>query len=369
MVLIAIAVNLTAFAESIPNIYIGDKETTETDITVSISVSENTGFCGGSMNIVYDNTLLQPKSFNTSELLNGFIANVNLNYAEDTIRFSWAGTDEIRSGGVLFDVTFEVVATENFETDIVLDKLKLADADGEKIEVTSEIGHIRYEKETSSSVTTGHHGGGNAVQNIKHDTETDENENQATDVEENDSKYVAFSDVKQTDWFYGYVKTVQEKGLMMGVSETDFAPNAKLTRAMFVTILYRMAGEPETTSSKFSDIEEEIWYERAVGWASANGIVTGISEAEFAPNTDITREQMAVIVFRYAKYTGLDTEAVTKDTTPLSHNDVFEVSDWAKEAMHYCIAAGIINGDENGNLLPHNTATRAETAAVITRLQ
>lgn len=95
----------------------------------------------------------------------------------------------------------------------------------------------------------------------------------------------------------------------------------------------------------------------------------GVTDTEFAPNAYITREQMAAIIYRYAKYKGVDTEAVTKDTNTISYNDIFEVSDWAKEGMHHCIAAGIITGDENGNPLPHNTATRAETATIITRMQ
>ena len=130
-----------------------------------------------------------------------------------------------------------------------------------------------------------------------------------------------------------------------------------------------MNGEPEANTSVFTDVEKNSWYEKAVAWANANGIVNGISDTEFAPNTNITREQMAAIIYRYAKYKGVDTEAVTKDPHTLSPNDIFEVSDWAAEGINYCIAAGIIGGDDNGNLLPKNNATRAETATVIMRLQ
>ncbi len=356
-----------AFADDLPTVFITDAETTGTnDITVSIFASENTPFCGGSMNLVYDNTLLKSKSYKTSDLLAGCIANVNLAYTDNSIRFSWAGTEEITSGGVLFDVTFEVIAMADFETDITIDKLKLGDIDGGKIEAVSENGHIKYVKETSSTTTTGRHSGRSSGGT----TTLNPNQNNETNTEtQNTTANMSFSDVKESDWYYSYVKAVYEKGLMKGISDTEFAPNEKLTRAMFVTILYRMDGEPEANQSAFTDIEKDSWYEKAVAWANANGIVQGVSENEFAPNTNITREQMATIIFRYAKYKEIDTEAVTKDTNTLSHNDVFEVSDWAKEAMHYCIAAGIINGDENGNLLPHNTATRAETAAVITRLK
>lgn len=357
---------ITAFADDLPTVFITDAETTGTnDITVSISASENTPFCGGSMNLVYDNTLLKAKSYKTGDLLAGCIANVNLTYAENSIRFSWAGTEEITSGGILFDVTFEVIATADFETDITIDKLKLGDIDGKKIEAVSENGHIKYVKETASSTTTGRHSGRSSGGTTLNPTQKNETNTET----QNTTVSMSFSDVKENDWYYSYVKTAYEKGLMKGISDTEFAPNEKLTRAMFVTILYRMDGEPDANQSAFTDVEKDSWYEKAVAWANANGIVQGVSETEFAPNSYITREQMATIIYRYAKYKGVDTEVVMKATNTLSHNDIFEVSDWAKKGMHYCIAAGIINGDENGNLLPHNTATRAETAAVISRLQ
>lgn len=363
--MVSMMLGVTTFADDLPTVFITDAETTGTsDITVSISASENTPFCGGSMNLVYDNTLLKAKSYKTSDLLAGCIANVNLAYTDNSIRFSWAGTEEMTSGGILFDVTFQVIATADFETDITIDKLKLGNIDGEKIEAVSENGHIKYVKETSSTTTTGRHSGksssGSTLNPIQNNETNPETQNIVTNM--------SFSDVKKSDWYYNYVKTVYEKGLMKGISDTEFAPNEKLTRAMFVTILYRMDGETNANQSAFTDVEKDSWYEKAVAWASVNGIVQGVSDIEFAPNTNITREQMAAIIFRYAKYKGIDTESVVKDTNTLSHSDVFEVSYWASEAMHYCIASGIISGDENGNLLPHNTATRAETATVVTRL-
>ncbi len=366
LLILSLLMRITTFADGTPTVYITDSQNSGTsDITVSVSVTENTPFCGGSMNLVYDNALLKAKSYATSDLLAGYIANVNLAYAENTIRFSWAGTDEITEGGELFTVTFEALVSDSFETDITIDKLKLGDADGEKIEATSENGHIKYEKETSTLTGTGRHSGkssGGALPGSDQNNETSaETQNTTTSM--------SFSDVKESDWYYSYVKTVYEKGLMKGISDTEFAPDEKLTRAMFVTILYRMDGEPDAGTSAFTDVEKDSWYEKAVAWANGNGIVQGVSETEFAPNVNITREQMAAIIYRYAKYKGVDTEAVMKDTNTLSHNDIFEVSDWAKEGMQYCIAAGIITGDDNGNLLPHNTATRAETATVITRLK
>ena len=366
LAVLSLLISFTVFADDIPTVYITDSQNSGTsDITVSISVTENTPFCGGSMNLVYDNTLMKAKSYEISELLTGYIANVNLNYADNTIRFLWAGTEAITAGGGLFTIVFEPVSSDSFETDIMIDKLKLADENGKKIEAVSEDGHIKYEKETSASTTTGGRSGRSSGASSRTTPEIEENK---MDENKTETVKLSFLDVRESDWYYEYVKQAFEKGLMNGISETEFAPNEKLTRAMFVTILHRMDGEPEASASPFADVEKGSWYEKAVAWANANEIVQGFSETEFAPDANITREQMAAIIYRYANYKGIDTEAVMKDTNTLSHNDIFEVSDWAQEGMHYCIAAGIISGDENGNLLPKTNATRAETATVITRL-
>ena len=178
-----------------------------------------------------------------------------------------------------------------------------------------------------------------------------------------------FSDVKEADWFYPYVRSVFKNKLMQGVSDTEFAPNDKVTRAMFVTVLYRMEGEPAVKNENiFIDVRSNSWYEKATVWANGNGIVYGKTDTTFEPDTAITREEIAALIYRYVKYKEIGVDEVTKDTNTLSHNDIFDVSDWAGEAVHYCIAAGIIAGDGYGNLNPKNNATRAETAAMLVRL-
>ena len=139
------------FADDIQSVYISDSQSSGTsDITVHISLTENTSVSGGSMNLVYDNTLMKAKSYEISELLTGYMANVNLNYADNTVRFSWAGTEAITAGGELFTIVFEPVSSDSFETDITIDKLKLADENGKKIEAVSEDGHIKYENKTET---------------------------------------------------------------------------------------------------------------------------------------------------------------------------------------------------------------------------
>ena len=174
-----------------------------------------------------------------------------------------------------------------------------------------------------------------------------------------------FKDVTSADWFYGDVKYVFENGLMSGTSEENFAPNAKLTRAMLVTVLYRMEGEPATNRSiPFADMDMGAYYASAVIWAQQNGIVNGVSETEFAPDAEITREQMAAIMFRYAQYKGMD--AVTLEEN-LHFADASEISEYAVSAMNWAVGTGLLKGKTASSLNPKDGTTRAETAAILHR--
>ncbi len=176
-----------------------------------------------------------------------------------------------------------------------------------------------------------------------------------------------FSDVKTDDWFCSAVNYVVGKKLFNGVSDNEFAPNDSLTRAMLVTILYRLDGEPEAEIGEgFADVESGAYYEKAVAWAKANGIVNGITDSEFAPNNNITREQIASIIYRYAKYKGYDV-SVGEDTNILSYEDANKISDWAVAAIQWACGAGLINGRTESTIVPDGTATRAEAAAIMQR--
>ena len=173
-----------------------------------------------------------------------------------------------------------------------------------------------------------------------------------------------FTDVPADAWYYSFVKAAFDKGLMNGISETEFAPDGDLTSAMFTTIIYRMAGSPETDAvNAFTDVPSGSYYEKAVAWAYANGIITGYDETTFAPDDKITREQMAALMWRYAAYIGLDTSAAAE----LGFTDTAEISEYAVPAMEWVCAAGIIGGYDDNTLRPAANATRAQTATVIER--
>ena len=176
---------------------------------------------------------------------------------------------------------------------------------------------------------------------------------------------VEFTDVSTSDWFYGSVAYVCANGIMNGVSDTKFEPNGTLTRAMVVTMLYRLAGEPNSyDKGTFSDVAGGQWYTEAVEWAAHNEIVDGIGGGKFAPNTAITREQLATILYRYAKYDRMDTNFGNTDLDDFRDDN--KVSAWAEDAMRWAVHNGIMEGSNN-YLSPGNTATRAQAAAMFQR--
>ena len=173
-----------------------------------------------------------------------------------------------------------------------------------------------------------------------------------------------FGDVRESDWFYRSVKFAYAGGLMKGVSDTKFSPDTDVTRAMFVMILYRIEKEPQAGSAAFADVEIGGYYEKAVAWASANGIVAGVSEKRFAPDEPINREQMAAIIYRYAAFKGYD----TKTSGTVTYTDSGDISDYAKDAVSWAAGEALMAGHADGRFLPRANATRAQAAAVFMRM-
>ncbi len=175
-----------------------------------------------------------------------------------------------------------------------------------------------------------------------------------------------FTDVTKGDWFYDAVQYVYDKGMMNGVDGGRFAPNATTSRAMIVTILYRLENEPAVSGkSPFTDVAAGQWYTNAVAWAAANGIVTGTTDTTFAPNGNITREQMAAILYRYASYKGLD---VSRQADLSGYADASAISAYAKQAMAWANGRGLITGVTATTLRPDGNAVRAQAATILMRL-
>ena len=238
-------------------------------------------------------------------------------------------------------------------------------SDGEKFTAETPV----TENVTVYAITKKRHSGGGSSVSIK-PTQPQNTEQPSTTptVDDKPSNIKVFADVSEDAWYYNSVKYVSENGLMYGVNETDFAPDMSITRAMFVTILYRMENEPDMSNEilgcPFGDVDSESWYTDAVYWACKNGIVNGISNEKFAPNDSITREQMAVILYRYAVYKGLNTNISGK----LQYNDNTDISDYAKDAVIWNMDNGIMFGNDDNTFAPLSNTTRAQAAAVFVRM-
>ena len=172
-------------------------------------------------------------------------------------------------------------------------------------------------------------------------------------------------DVDITQWYHEGVDYVVANELMVGVAADQFAPNLTTTRAMIVTILYRLEGSPAVSGANpFDDVEAGSWYADAVAWAEANEIVEGYGNRKFGPTDPITREQMAAIMFRYSKFKGYDTSK-TADLSVFTDNTT--VSDWAVPAMKWAVAEELFKGVGDGLLSPTTSATRAQVATILMR--
>lgn len=174
----------------------------------------------------------------------------------------------------------------------------------------------------------------------------------------------AFADLGTNQWYHEGVDYVLEQGLMVGMGNAQFAPNGTMTRGQLMTVLHRMAGEPETKGqTSFTDVKADRYYAEAIAWAYEAGIAKGMTPTAFAPNAPVTREQMVTFLARYAQLQGVDTASGTEP----DFTDAGNVSGYAQEAMAWAVETGLVQGMGNGKLAPKGPATRAQMATVLMR--
>ncbi len=239
-------------------------------------------------------------------------------------------------------VTITVTPNEGYE----LDELVVYDADGDEVDLDDE-GDGEYTFEMPKS-----------------DVEIEVSFARISDADD-EMPVASFVDVAASDWYADAVQYVFANGLMAGTSDTTFSPNATTTRAMIVTILYRLEGTPAVTgTTAFTDVAAGQYYADAVAWAAQNGIVSGTSATTFSPDGVITREQMAAILYRYAQYKGYD---VTAKADLSMFTDAAQVSTYATDAMAWANASGLISGTSATTLSPAGSATRAQVATILMR--
>ena len=184
---------------------------------------------------------------------------------------------------------------------------------------------------------------------------------------DDDCPMTPFTDLDKSSWYHDGVHWALENSVMNGVGNNKFDPNGTTSRAMIVTMLYRMEGEPEITAENpFNDVKADTWYTDAVIWAAENEIVNGYGGGKFGPEDDLTREQLVTILQRYANYKGIDTSE--GEMKPLKDfDDTRHISDWAVKAFRWAVDAGIINGTGNGKISPKTDASRAQVATMLMR--
>ncbi len=216
---------------------------------------------------------------------------------------------------------------------------------------------------------SGSGGGGGSSFDKKEEKEEEKTDDKATETEtenekeaESQTTATQFADVKG-HWAADYIGKLVGKGIIKGKSEAEFAPEDKITRAEFVTLLYRISGESADIYEGFADVSKSDWYADAVSWARTAEITSGVSEKMFAPDDNITREQAATFIVRFANHIklGLENSQSTEEFV-----DINSVSDWAQNAVKLMQAAGIILGKGGNNFAPSESTTRAETAKMLT---
>lgn len=217
-----------------------------------------------------------------------------------------------------------------------------------------------------TAIRTGGGGGGGSSspkaekEEIKEkEEETKENPEKEPELAKPVYREGTFADVKKTDWYYNAVVYAYENDLFSG-TDKGFEPAVPMTRAMLVSVLYRLSGDDGDYDSTFSDILEDKWYYKGVCWAFSKGIVSGTDADKFSPDAEITREQLATIIYRY-----MSGDGTSYDLS--SYSDSQSISDYAKDAVAYVSEIGIMSGKGDGNFCPAETATRAEVASMLMR--
>ncbi len=366
-------------------------------VTVNVTYTGNVMVQGGGFNIIYDNSKLLLKAVTQGDAMANTLCVINDKLAENKIRVVWASAEAMPQSGTVITMKLDLISGTFENKDISCEDFEVGNANGQTIKTASmsvkgvadsviysgEVKEPAGEKPSTdtpssdnSQSSPSNDGGSSGVTPAIKDDRTDEtlpldkitDAGETTDEETAKVDSLGFTDVAKTDWFYNSVKYVNDNKLMSGVSNTEFAPNASLTRAMLVVVLHRLEGEPAVGDNangvpKFADVESGTWYSEAVAWAASEGIVNGMGDNRFEPNTDITREQIATILYKYSQ----KKESVGATAVAISAPDKDKISSWAMEGMYWAVSEQLISGKDGGVLDPGGKATRAEIATILMR--
>jgi len=341
------------------------------EVTLTATLENNPGIAAYTLTLLYDSDTLAPVPAKT-KAGNIIPTNFSAVQAKPGEMILSAYTDQNRySGEILFEITFKISDNaKDSVTEVLLGYYnERFDGFARVGDAGNYVGGIKYDVALQGKVTitglspppvsppSGSNPGGGASNPPPAETIPDGPPPMGSQL--------PYGDVVATDWFYDAVKFVTESGLMGGVSDNSFAPGTTMSRAMLVTVLYRLEGKPDVSGKlTFLDVKTGQWYSDAIQWANENGIVYGYSNEIFGLNDSVTREQAVSILYRYTKTRGLDVSAPA-DLSGYADSD--DISSWALDAMEWAAAAGIVQGRTATTIAPQGTSTRAEVATVFMR--
>ncbi|MBQ5749365.1 MAG: S-layer homology domain-containing protein [Oscillospiraceae bacterium] len=302
--------------------------------TAVLTLEGNTGFASAQLKLGYDARAVKCTAVKTGDALKGMLAVKNPDDGTNTAVVAAAGTQNTEADGELAVFTFEVLKPA--DPKLKIKEAILTDADGNALALAVNAEQPR--KESSS--------GG---------------------FEEAQTEKPRFADLPQSHWAYAQIEKAVEKGLIKGYDDGTFRPDEPVTRAQFVTMLCRMAGQSGSTNpSAFADVPQTHWAAAPVAWAAENGFVKGTSPSAFDPNGMITREQAMTVLFRYAGgVSGM--EAMLGGIYQEQFADSASIHSWARPAVYWAVYNEILTGDTATTLAPTKTATRAQTAVIFLR--
>ena len=258
-------------------------------------------------------------------------------------------------------VTLTVTPKDGYEVDTVT----ITDKDGNPVEVTKNADGTYSYVQPASKVTidaTYKEAGAEPTASPAPTAEP-----QPTDKPSGDKDWW-FKDVPDSTWYYAPIKEAFDAERMSGMSEDYFEPETDITRGMFAYAIYRREGLPATDAqNKFEDVKADTYYEKAIAWATENGIVAGIDDTHYAPDDQITREQMAAILYRYAQFKAYDV-SVGEDTNILDFTDAQDISEYAIPAIQWAVGDSVITGFEDGTMRPKSNANRAQMAVILNKI-
>lgn len=333
--------------------------------TVTVTMNENPGFSAAQIELSYNKDVLGCQKVVPGEVLSGMLTDTNpaANGDKTSAILSAAATENVTAIGTLASFVFD--KPKDGDPEFELTAFELTSADGKKLDLNIDIqnnyGEIKKDPEQTPTDTDkpsqgGSSGGGHGSSKPSGGTITIQ---PIDKPKEENAK--TFTDVTDAHWAKEYIEKAAAMGIVSGYENGTFLPDSEMTRAEFATILWNVAGKPDKSAKpNFTDVSETDWFYKQIAWAYGEGYISGVSDTEFSPNSNITREQAMTILYRYKG--SPDTEnAIGKFA------DKSDVSEYAENAMSWAALNNIISGTSENTLSPKMNATRAQLATIMIR--